>query len=256
MRHVICGPVESFTNHIRWLLIMSPEYSAEFIKYIPKLNYVNDFVYGNKRSFYNWFLYESKFHRQPYLQNLIYLDYRINSIKNDVEQKIIFPINIDINLALKYNLKFNPKLNNLIKSTIDDPEYSSDMNESILLVYKNFIENENKTHTEYIPKDNEQVLTVDSTKLANKILDVDLYNSLINFFNITSNYEEAAKIHSTWFDLNQSLELKMKESYEQFCDDWVWQLPNLVTIPNSNLPEKPGAEELLAIKNLMKKVYS
>lgn len=235
MNTAICGPTGSFVNHVRWLLLLSPEYVFPKPNGYSKCEFITNMVYNSDRTFSNWIKWEYKFRENTMLQKLITLNHRIANLTDKGSDVKIINLSIDSDIALKHYFKFNPTLNGVAKDSTNTQMVRDAFRQHIELEIKENINNNLEPN---------QILQANAGLLDTDVLDEKLYNDIVSFLNISNVYDEAATIHRIWRNLNHTIEDSIRENYNICCDNWVWTLWN-----------KPNDSEMAVIKKLMKELY-
>lgn len=194
-----------FGNHLRWLLSLDQQFSASL--YVPdyltngiykivteeqksnsakhsfssleeKIQFINQFIYPQNRTWHNWLSFELKYRHQ--LDQIITFNHYVNQIPKPPVKTIV--TTIDPDLAYKHYLKMNSNLNT---TSVD--------------LFKRVIDNDNYLANNKTASDN--LLVIDLSILYNQVLDRSLYEKCINFFNLQDLYQYAKDIHCTWYNL-------------------------------------------------------
>lgn len=213
MKYSICGPFGSHGEHLRWLLLLSKEFKILYYKNEQKNDFYNTYVYPEHRTCFNWLNFEFVYKER--LDKIIHLSREI--IKTEGSHKII-SINVDPMYSYNNYLKFNPGLNTLTKE-----EFVSSMDNLV------------KNNTSYICNNNEEIFTIDGLKLDTPDLDKNLYNDLINFYEIEDAYDLANFWHKTWYRLHQKakkqLLLEIPKEFDAVSFRWfeIRDFPNKPT---------------------------
>lgn len=184
MKLSICSPVGGFGNHLRWLLLLSPEFNIELRRVRNKKIIMDSLVYNKSRTCFNWIQIEWR-HRKS-LSNYIDFDHNIENVYDATKTNKIIVMTLKPKYALKHYFKFNPTINgHTIKS------------------FMRHVAKDNKGNSEFRVNLEDKVLVIDSNKLYNPVLDKKLYESIINFFEVSNVYEQANKVHQLWYEANQ-----------------------------------------------------
>jgi hypothetical protein len=85
-----------------------------------------------------------------------------------------------------------------------------------------FLDKLDSNNGSFVPKEGHKILTCDSETLYNEILDREFYENMVNFFNISNEYEHAKDVHKAWYNCH----INAKKE----CIDW---------INNSSYPDYP-----------------
>ena len=180
----VIAPIGAFGNHVRWLLLLSNKYSFLGCNSITdKVNFIKEKVYSENRSWHNWLKYEWTFRNG--LDKIIKFSHELNTMHEDkFKDSKFISLTIDWELSYKCYFKINCYLNEL--SSYD---------------YMVMINNHNKVSNLANKKDN-RILTIKSDDLFKKELDRDIYNSMINWFDLEDCYEFAKEIHTMWYNLH------------------------------------------------------
>lgn len=211
MKLSIVSPCGGYKNHFRWLLLCHEKHLAKFVE-----------TCSYDRTCFNWLQNEWKFRTR--FDNFICIRHSLEeaydmSQKNKVISLIMEPEN-----ALRAYIKFNPTLNG---HTIES--------------FKTEVETYNHINTSHPMKADEKMLVLKSEDLYKPILDKNLYESAVNFFDFPNEYETANHLHGIWYNLHKQAEkdtLKIK-------DGWYY---------TDNI-EKPKEKDYNNIVKLMYKIY-
>ena len=181
---MIYAPVGGFGNHLRWLLLLNKNYKIELdgqklFTIEDKIKFITTIVYSNNRTYNNWLDYEFTWRNK--LDHLLKFTHDMTDFFDDLKSValIVEPI-----LALRCYEKFNPGLNGL--ST------------------ENFLKQTHKQNLmcQFASQSLDAVICVDATKLFQATLDKEIYNRVLEFFNLESNFDEANTIHQIWYNLH------------------------------------------------------
>jgi hypothetical protein len=194
--HSICGPIGGFTQHIRWLLLMSPNYNSldklnytsavVYGKRFPlksedKVNFIKEHIYPSDRRCFNW-LSEKYMYREVLDKTLLHT-HDLSKINN--EPAII--ITMDPYFSYNFYLKFTPNISLDRQGFIDQ------------------VTLQNEQNTEYANTHN-NCLLIDTQSLYSPILDRKIYDDMISFLSIENVYDSAQAIHKLWYDLRKGSE--------------------------------------------------
>jgi hypothetical protein len=176
-------------NHLRWLLLLDPEFSYFREQAADNFTFITKCVYPNDRTWQNWLNYEWRwrlgvedliaFSHGRVLQS----DTRYCALKTNPEQ------------AIKHYLKFNTNLNTTLMQTFK--QQTEDYNNKI----------------GSIKSDN--LMIVDSDQLFQPTLDKDFYLKITEWFNLSDNYDQAATIHSMWWALIKRAEQEIIQDLQR-----------------------------------------
>ena len=195
-KHSICGPIGGFTQHIRWLMLVSANYNdlekLNYIgamvpkKYYPfkgedKVKFIQEHIYPSDRRCFNW-LDEKYMHRQA-LKKVILHTHELDECGS--EPTII--ITMDPMFSYNFYLKFAPM---------------------IALDKDGFIEKVVRQNKENLDYANAQpnCFHIDTEQLYSPTLDRNIYDNMISFLNIDNVYECAQQVHKMWYDNRKSAE--------------------------------------------------
>ena len=182
-KYSVCSPVGGYGNHLRWLLILSKEFSNPYHN-IDKNVFLKTLIYPSNRTHDNWLKFEWRYRQK--IKDTIDFSHEIQDVVDlDKNNKIIVMIS-DPDNALTSYIKFNKKLNGHTPIT-----------------FRNHIRRDNKNNLEFKLPENSQKFVIESDILYNRILDKKTYDSLVDFYNIENVYESAQTIHELWFDLHE-----------------------------------------------------
>jgi hypothetical protein len=196
MNRVICAPCGGLMNHVRWLTLMSPEFKLPFK---GKLEFMKT-VYTPKRTPFEWLQNEYLYRERPFIKNLILGTHYTEDCLNLEQPRKILILVPSPELSFAHYLKFNPSLNGLLKLRIKQPYLTA---EDIKNLYLLGILDHND-HNKLYEISNDDTITLNIDKLyTNRELDIDVYDAMINFFEISNVYEVANEVHNMWFDLQE-----------------------------------------------------
>jgi len=196
MKLSICSPVGGFGNHLRWLLLLSPEFK-KLLNMDDNFVVAKLFVYPKRRTCFNWLNMEWRY--REIINSHIAFSHNIENVYDSSATNKIVVMTMKPKYALKHYLKFNPLLNgHTIKS------------------FLKHVQSDNKTNTEFMVKQQDKTLVIDANKLYNSVLDKQLYESIINFFELGNVYEKANEVHKLWYELNQ----QANKDVLSIEDDW------------------------------------
>jgi hypothetical protein len=216
MNRAICAPCGGLMNHVRWLTVMSPEFKLPFN---DKLKFMKR-VYTSNRLPFVWLKNEYLYRERPFIKNLVFGTHRIEdcvSLENRKKILILIPSPL---LSFTHYLKFNPLLNGLVRQAVDNPKISID---DIKKSYQLAISNDND-HNKLHDTLTNDILTLSIDKLyTNRELDVDMYRTITDFFEISNEYNLANEVHNMWFDLQEQgkkLMLTLPENAKDVENYW------------------------------------
>ena len=194
--HSVCGPIGGFTQHIRWLLLMSSDYnSLDKLNYTSaliygkrfplsakdKVKFIAEFIYPNERRCFNW-LDEKYMYREKLDKTLLHT----HDLDKIVDTQSIV-INMDPTFSYNFYLKFVPSIGWNKQQFLDD------------------VKTQNEHIKEYARNHNNCFL-IDTEKLYSPVLDRKIYDDMINFLSIENVYEHAQAAHKLWYDLRKGSE--------------------------------------------------
>jgi hypothetical protein len=224
MKLSICSPVGGFGNHLRWLLLLSPEFNIEIMKINNKKFILNSLIYNKHRTCFNWIHTEWKYRKS--LRNHIDFDHNIENVYDATTTNKIVVMTVKPKYALKHYLKFNPLINDhTIKS------------------FLKHVAKDNKCNTEFRVIQNGKTLVIDANKLYNAVLDKELYESTVNFFEIGNVYEQANDVHKLWYELNQQANKDVLDTANE------WKYSANIKKPEGNIYNKTIETILTLYKN-------
>lgn len=188
---IIAAP-GGFGNHIRWLLLLDPMFSLKcFDVNTPdeKINFLKLQVYSPQRSWHNWLTTEWKF--RDAINSLISLshggDLRWKEMANNANDKTLL-CTVDADLAYRNYVKFNSNLN------------STDADKWKNYIGGAFSQQGFKYYMDQFRCYN-QCCVISSDLFFQEDLDRTLYEHIINFFNLSNQFDLAADIHRVWYKL-------------------------------------------------------
>lgn len=193
--HMICSPVGSGGNHLRWLLFLDSRYHLT-LEGIPlssindKVNFIVQYVYPDHRTWNNWLAFEFRYHEQLNY----YLKYTHNYSDFYDGLKTV-GMKITPEIAFNHYYKFNPGISHS-KETFGKQIHR-----------ENWI-------SQLLNKEFEHFTLIDADKLFFPVLDQEIYYNVINFLELEDHYETAQKIHTKWFDLNRKAEIQIMKDLQ------------------------------------------
>lgn len=222
--YAVIAPTGGFGNHTRWLLLLDNRFSVNsviadsntyhtfkgggwptyndyvagninnvsdsilqeitdtvkpldinFTNLDTKTTVIKKYVYPTDRSYHNWLRFEWAF--RNLFNDLIYFDHLLEKQFN----KAII-LTVDPELAYRSYFKFNSYLNNESKER-----------------FLGLIDHMTNQNILFAEENNIPYLLVDSTVLWNSNLDFNFYKTIIDFFELSNNYDTANYVHSLWF---------------------------------------------------------
>jgi len=210
IEYAVNSPNGGYGNHIRWLLLFDPNFNFPlqcctdlndepspndpvhpFGSVNEKLDFIQNYVYNQHRSWHNWLTYEYRYRIQ--LQSHIFFSHDYINIMPAPVKTVVCTISPD--LAYKSYLKFNSYLNR----TTED-------------LFKRVTAN-NNWHVEHLATSNHHI--INSDKIFSPTLDRDLYEKMINFLNFSDLYDSANTIHQLWYKLHKKSEKEFVEHVQQ-----------------------------------------
>lgn len=254
--HSVCARAGGFRHHTRFLLLLSENYNDVNLlnkkgfliekDLFPalakdKVDFIKKYVYPDTRTCFNWNTYEQIF--MIPLERVLSTHHTLSTVPvtKEKEYKTVFLHHEHLFTLDKY-IKFGPNV------ILDHKNKGN--GRSLYDVFESFLEFLDSTNHNFVPKDSHKILHIDGKLLYNELLDEAVYNRMVEFFNITNEYEHACEVHKTWYNL----QVKAKKD----CIDWVI---------NSKYPDFPwknfmyerklklSVEDFELVKNYLKKVY-
>lgn len=215
--HSICGPIGGFTQHIRWLLLMSPNYnSLDKLNYVSamiygkrfplkaedKVKFIKEYIYPEERRCFNWL--DEKYMYREVLDKTIIHTHDLSKIKD--EPAIIITMNPEF--SYRFYLKFTPNIG------LDRQGFLNQVNI------------QNKQNIEYA-QTHSNCLLIDTEQLYSPVLDRKIYDDMINFLSIENVYDQAQTVHKLWYDLRKGSEedirnFIMKSKYPDY--PWTYKI--------------------------------
>ena len=192
----VCGPIGGFTQHVRWLLLMSSNYnSLEKLNYTSalvygkrfplkpadKVKFIKEFIYPEERKCFNWL--DEKYMYREQLDKTLLHTHDLEKVKNNPTVLIV----MDPLFSYNFYLKFVPGI-------------GWDKEDFIKQVDK-----QNKEILEF-NKHYPNTIVIDTEKLYSPTLDRKTYEDMINFLSIENVYEHAQAIHEMWYNLRKGSE--------------------------------------------------
>jgi hypothetical protein len=227
MNRAICAPCGGLMNHVRWLTLMSSEFK---LTSNSKLSFMKR-IYPPERLPFVWLKNESLHRERSFIKNAVFGTHYIEDcLTLKVPRKILILVPSPL-LSFIHYLKFNPVLNGLVKQAVDNPLMSID---DIKKSYQLAISNDNDRNKLYSASNND-IITLDIDKLyTDRELDVGIYNTIVDFFEISNEYSLANEVHHLWFDLQECGKKAMLTLSKNAKDvENYWRLYNLKIINQS-----------------------
>lgn len=241
----ISGPIGSFVNHVRWLMLIDPlfifnilrfdkqkynilkgpswpsykkyvindltgvpesvkeefntldAYILEFNTPEKKLSSLKYKIYPESRTWHNWLITEWKFRNQ--LNDHIGVTHNMDH-SNDYSKNLLLTIEPD--LAHRCYLKFNSNLNS---TSVD--------------IWKQRITNENTKINNMARANPQQYKILATDVLYQPSLDRNFYNELIQWFDLTDNYEQASYAHQLWHAAHARAEKEFVNDIRKFYEN-------------------------------------
>jgi len=226
----ILSPIGGFGNHVRWLMLLDPAYQFFYkghkdaynnqkgpdwpdyddykqdhwnntpqeikeeilsifddhicIDAVSKTKFIQEKIYHKHRTWSNWLITEWKYRNS--IKQLIDFCHSESELENPLFPTLI--LTIDPDLAYRSYLKFNSYLN---KQTVDEFKKScvDTIEKNLSLEHKN-----------------QNTLVLDADVLFQDTLDKDFYKKIIDFFELSNQYETANFIHNLWYQAHKRSE--------------------------------------------------
>lgn len=191
----IVAPIGGFVNHIRWLLLLSEKYNNWTnlsirvkpvfpFKLSKKVEYIENYIYPKERTAYNWLTFEWTYRTPlrdsiPVGHNMFFIENKC--IKPDQENKTVV-IDCPSDISLYHYHKINPGLTGYNKKD-----------------YLEFIDTENHINLTYKTFPKHQTFHIKAKDVYTEVLNIDAYQSIIDFFGVENNYEHANYLHQIWY---------------------------------------------------------
>lgn len=257
--HSVCAVHGGFSHHARWLMLLSNEYNSDLLNskgYIvqnaafptsskDKADFILTHIYNNNRTCFNWLAYE--YMQATALCKIIESCHQMASHYktnyNNIKKTLL--LRCDNNFANEKWFKFTPWI-------IIEMRNKNTLPEDYKTIFK-FLDVENGL---FVPKRNDhKIFESRSELLYNEVLDVNFYQSMTDFFEISCDYDSAKKIHNAWY--NRQLAAK-KDFF-----DWLYnaEYPNFpwygqwMQTSLKNSKKVITQEEYEFCKNYLKKLY-
>lgn len=190
MKREVIGCVGGGGNHLRWLLLLDPQFPHLQGHRGPShdtFSFIVNNVYPEDRNWQNWLNYEWRWRLE--VDHLIAFSHG-RALQRDTRYCALVTSPDD---AFKHYVKFNTNLNNTLVETFKQQ----------IGIYNN----------SFRPADN--LLIIDGSKLFQPILDIELYNKVIEWFELSDNYAQAAEIHSLWWKLVKRAEQEIIQDLQK-----------------------------------------
>jgi hypothetical protein len=107
MKYGVCAPVGGYGNHLRWLILLSKEFT--FLGVTDKINFLKGRIYPPGRTGYGWISKEYEYRTQ--LNGVINFSHHLMDIADPTTPNKIVALTIKPKYALRAYAKFNPNIN-------------------------------------------------------------------------------------------------------------------------------------------------
>lgn len=184
----LCFPWGGAGNHLRWLLFLDKRIPNIYSKE-DKLTFIKNKIYNEQRTWHNWLQFEWEY--RPHLNYQIAVDHEHWDWEQDPlwdKKTILFLKFQDPKLPLQHYFHLNLGMNS---TTPEEYIKSSMLWKDELLV----ISNSDRFQT--------NKLIIDADDIFDKTLSKKIYQSSIEFFNLSDNYEEACIVHDWYYQCRQ-----------------------------------------------------
>ena len=172
----VIGYMGSGGNHLRWLLLLDPSFVLPRGTSQNNYDFIIQDVYSFGRTWQNWLNYEWRWRLE--VEDLIAFSHG-RVIQSDIKY---CALKTDPDAAFKHYLKFNTNLN----TTLIDTFKRKTMEYNDTIVAQSVLDN---------------VLIIDSEGLFQPQLDTELYNQVVEWFELDNLYDQASEIHTKWYNL-------------------------------------------------------
>jgi hypothetical protein len=228
MNRAICAPCGGLMNHLRWLTLMSPEFKLPFK---GKLEFMKG-VYATNRLPFVWLQNEYLYRERPFVKDAVFGTHHIEDCLTLESPRKILILVPSPELSFIHYLKFNPSLNGLLKLRIKQPYLTVEDIKNLYLLGILDHNDHNKLHD----TSSNDTITLNIDKLyTNRELDIDVYNTIIDFFEISNEYSLANEVHNIWFDLQEQGKKLMLELPSDAKDvENYWRLGHIEAINQSD----------------------
>jgi hypothetical protein len=234
--NTIVSPIGGFGNHLRWLMLLDPQFNFGSVCSVPNWNYD---MYSDIRG-PSWPNFQENFSDMPShikkecVELLPERELLMVDIKNNtVDEKVKFILlNVYCNDRtwhnwLKYEFKFRYWLDNFILFTHDLCDIQPTDNNILTTIseyntYKHYLKfnslssgdgkdgriRSTKAHNTEVNAYKYVCTRVDTDILFNSDLNMELYCACINAFGLDNNYTYANTVHNKWFNLQKKSEIE------------------------------------------------
>lgn len=196
---IVLAPAGGYANHVRLLCFLSNQLSAymfpklKLYKLKHKINFIKSHIYFQERSWHNWLATEWKY-RQQFDKSEIAVSHNLNLLNTNYKQTNKFlGVFVDSETCYKSYLKFNSNLDSTTK-------------ENFLEYCNNWFDK-----CKILSEKHNKLKILDCNILQNPILDKNLYDEIINWFEIDNQYDSACEIHNIWYQLHRKAEKEFVE---------------------------------------------
>jgi hypothetical protein len=220
MKFSIEAPIGGIGNHVRWLVLLDNQFKfslkklpwpppdphqveqypdCDIVTLADKVEFIKNYVYAPFRSWHNWLIIEWHFRKKldaviPF-EHQNYNNYYKNGYNDNLTKTLALGIHPD--LACRLYFKFNPNLNSatpeLFKRQISHNNWLLDR----VPYHKNFLQ-------------------LYSDVLYNNSLNRELYQQIINFFELDNHYDIANEIHQLWYQGHVRAEKEFVQDVNNF----------------------------------------
>jgi hypothetical protein len=239
-RFNICSPIGGFGNHVRWLVLLDPQYSflinsgfltqeayqfqkgsewPDYTEYL-NLNFINcsenvkaEILHAKSDSdtYPEILKFDTQFSKIKAFENQIYPEFR--TWHNWLTMELKFRYHLDDFLTFRHNYSDLPDpamiQKTLILTTDPDLAYRCYVKFNIILNFKSpgyFKKQIQLTNLNNSLINEENIKICCSDVLFNHTLDKNFYNELVDWFGLSDLYNEANYIHGLWFAGQQRAE--------------------------------------------------
>ena len=173
-------------NHIRWLCLLDDRFLFDINNAVDKVEFILNEIYPTNRSWQTWLEYEWR-HRKR-VNSIIYFGHEY--VGND--SKSLY-ISVTPEICLRHYIKLNSQLNGFNIESFK--QYVSECNDEFY---------------------NLDMYTVPGDVFFNNVLPYNTYMKIINYFDLSDNYQKAKIIHERWVSLNKDAEENIGDWFNNF----------------------------------------
>jgi hypothetical protein len=226
----ILSPTGGFANHIRWLMLLDPQYclvvgstdSESLYKKLQGNGWPSYYDYISNNYLNIDVKIINEINNLPFLLNFTTLDYKLNAYRRH-----IYPTTRTWHNWLAFERQWRDQLNDTIGlghnyiDLIDINRKTLILTIDPLLAYKSYVKFNSlcnnlsmsefqssivADNTKHMAAADEKTLVLNADILFNEVLDRSWYQQLITWFNLADNYASACIVHKLWYNAHKRAE--------------------------------------------------